>query len=284
MKLATPLSSIISPRALLLPAAATFAFSSMAFGQAAPTLNLMQWFKDPNTTYSAGTWLDSATSDGIQNATQGNAGKQPILGLAAINGKPVVRFDGADDNLFFARTISDDFSIFAVYRGAGVGTQADQGQWWGHSGIVDGEVGGAQQDFGTSIDANGRLYAGIGSNDTTISAQPANPTQAHLLEFQRVALSGTMTLYVDGVQVAQNIAGPTGSKNTPGTLSLGSLQTNGNFFTGDIGEVLTYSSADAATRLGAEQYLLTKFAIPEPGTVSILGLGMAGLLLRRRRG
>lgn len=58
------------------------------------------------------------------------------------------------------------------------------------------------------------------------------------------------------------------------------------YFTGDIAELLVFDSVlDGATIAALEQYLTIKYtyAVPEPTTAMLLGLGLVAALARRRR-
>jgi hypothetical protein len=65
--------------------------------------------------------------------------------------------------------------------------------------------------------------------------------------------------------------------------TLGALDNGWFFFEGAIAEIIVYPSVDIFQTIAVEEYLYNKYFIPEPMTLSLLGLG--GLaLIRRRRG
>jgi hypothetical protein len=66
----------------------------------------------------------------------------------------------------------------------------------------------------------------------------------------RNAATGAMVLYIDGAQQAA-ATGPTGTRNAPASLRVGSLQTNLNFFAGQIDEVRLYNVALTAAQVAA---------------------------------
>ena len=66
----------------------------------------------------------------------------------------------------------------------------------------------------------------------------------------RDAATGAMVLYIDGAQQA-TATGPTGTRSAPGSLRIGSLQTNLNFFAGQIDEVRLFNAALTAAQVGA---------------------------------
>jgi hypothetical protein len=203
------------------------------------------------------TWSDRSGNN--VNATQSNVGNQPAYTTNVLNGLPVVRFDGSNDRLEFNRVIQDDFSIIAVFKtaqSAGGGTQ-----WYLGVGLVDAEVGGVTNDFGMSLIA-GKLATGAGNPDVTaLSTSAFSDNNGHIANFQRVLSSGVISQFTDGASTATATAG-TNSLTAPTRIVLGSLQTNINYFSGDIAEVLVYSSAlNKAERTIVDNYLSAKYNI-----------------------
>lgn len=92
--------------------------------------------------------------------------------------------------------------------------------------------------------------------------------------------STTQTLYINGVQVAQNTNGPSAIPDTPAPFEIGRHWSarEANSMIGSIAGVAVYDYA-----LSAEQVQSHYAAIPEPGSLVLLGAGVAGLLLIRRR-
>jgi uncharacterized repeat protein (TIGR01451 family) len=220
------------------------------------------------------TWQD-ASGNG-NNATQGNAARQPALIAAAINNQPAVRFDGSNDQLAFNRVVADDFTIVAVFKSAG--GAANGSQWYNASGIVDAEVAGVTNDFGMSFTQDGRVLAGTGNPDVTnSSATGFNNQQPHVAVFRRNKATGVTELFVDGVRVSSRQAG-TQTLNAPPRIVLGSLQTDIAYLNGDIAEVIVYPSALSSTERGqVESYLTGKYAItltPDPTSGAELGISV----------
>ncbi len=220
---------------------------------------LTTWFKaDAITGLANGapvsTWRD--VSGNTNNATQVTTGQQPTYVTGAMNGLPVVRFTSANSTyLAFNRPVQDDFTIICVFRaskGIGTGTAYYQG-----AGLVNGEVSGVVDDFGTSLNTNGVLLAGTGNPDTTVvsSSSGYNNGQPHIMTFKRTRSSGALVLYVDGVQ-AGTATGGTQSLTSPTQLVLGAQQTLINFLTGDIAEVKIFNTPLADSDRTAEENAL----------------------------
>jgi hypothetical protein len=237
--------------------------------------NLAAWFKADaliglTNGAAVSTWTD--LSGNGNDATQPVSGQQPMYVTDAMNGLPVVRFNGASSNyLAFNRPVQDDFTILCVYRssqGIGTGTAFYQG-----AGLVNGEVAGVQNDFGTSLNTNGFLLAGTGNPDITIVSSRSNYNngEPHLFTFKRTGASGTLALYADGVP-AGAAAGGTQSLTSADRLVLGAQQTLIYFLTGDIAEVKIYNSAlSDADRTAQEIDLERKYGIIPALTVTATG-------------
>jgi len=130
---------------------------------------------------------------------------------------------------------------------------------------------------------------GVGNGDTTITSTGAvNDGLLHVLE-GTWSNAGTLTLYVDGIQVAQNTAAPTAARdaNASGAFALGAstVLNNGDThaFTGQVAELRLYNDLQSAAQVAALSTTLRATYIPEPASAGLLGLAGVGLLMRRRR-
>jgi hypothetical protein len=208
-------------------------------------LGLMTWLKaDAITNLSSGSpvslWNDSSGNGFV--ATQPVGSNQPVYVTGAMNGMAVVRFNATnDDYLWFYRPVQDNFTIICVFQstqGYGSGNLYYQG-----AGLVNGEVSGTNNDFGTCLFANGSVSAGTGNPDTAInSAAGFNNGSPHILVFLRTKSSGIFQLFMDGSYVNGQI-GNAQSLTAPNQLVLGALQTLNNYLSGDIAEVQIYNTA-----------------------------------------
>jgi len=152
------------------------------------------------------------------------------------------QFDGVNDFVSVNRTISDDFSIEFWFKSTqGIGTGA---QWWQGAGLVDGEVGGATNDFGVSLRSDGRVVAGVGGgNDVSVvsSSGGYNNGAWHHVVFTRTRASGALALYVDGV-AAGTATGSIVSLTAPVNLNFGRIATGVNYLDGSLDEVALYNT------------------------------------------
>ena len=220
------------------------------------------WFKADAITGLAN---GAAVSSWTDSSGHGHSASAPISApsyiTAAMNGLPVVRFNsGAGTYLSFARPVQDDFTIMCVFQstqGLNSGTLYYQG-----AGLVNGEVPGAVNDFGTCLFANGSISGGTGNPDVAVdSAAGFNNGHPHIMSLVRKRSTGSVSLYVDGA-LAGTTTGGTQSLTSPGVLVLGAQQTLNNYLTGDIAEVKIFNSPlPSGDRVAEENALKCKYSV-----------------------
>jgi alpha-L-arabinofuranosidase B-like protein/concanavalin A-like lectin/glucanase superfamily protein len=190
--------------------------------------------------------FENNASDGSGNGFNGTVVNNPTF-VAGHSGL-AVNLNGTNQSVQLPRTIQDSFTISFWVRTTTTG--ATGAQWWVGRGLVDGEVANVANDFGVSL-VGSRVAFGVGNPDTTIqSTSNVNDGAWHHVVVTRNAATGAMVLYFDGAAQAA-ATGPTGTRSAPVTLRVGSLQTNLNFFAGQIDEVRLYSAALTAAQVAA---------------------------------
>lgn len=245
--------------------------------QSAPTLTItgypagtiipITWFKadaisGATNGSSLAAWIDSSGNG--YNATQSARAQQPVYLTNAMNGLPVVRFNTTNStSLSFVRPVQDDFTMICVFQstqGLNSGSLYYQG-----AGLVNGEVAGVINDFGTCLFANGSVAAGTGNPDVAVDSAPGyNDGKPHIMTFTRTESLGLVSLYMDGSFVGTT-TGDTQSLTSPPVLTLGAQQTQLYFLSGEIAEVQIYDSALSGTNLQAvEGPLFQKYNIAPP--------------------
>jgi hypothetical protein len=168
---------------------------------------------------------------------------RPVLGATGPGQRSAVRFNGTNQYALVPRDIRNDFSLEVWFNTSGGGVGTDNAQWWQGAGLLDGEVPNVVDDFGTSLDATGRVWAGTGDADTSIHSAPGfNDGAWHHVVFTRTQASGELTLYVDGVAVADGHGGTQPLFAAPG-LRLGALQTGTAFYAGTLADAAVYDTA-----------------------------------------
>lgn len=233
--------------------------------------NLQAWFKADSLALSdgaaVGTWTES--SPNAYAATQAVAGQKPIYKANIVNGLPVVRFSSASSQYLDLGTVLGkpaNFTTFAVYQTTDASTRQDA------FGSIDSSYTGAKGwgllDLNNS--AAGCLAHGWAS-DGTNSAWPRALSAITANTFYYTASAyvsgGTSSVpYINGVTPAYTVAGGTTPASNSGTaysFSLGRAGAyNGNYFSGDLAEVIIYNKAlSNAERAQVEAYLKNKYGL-----------------------
>ncbi|MDP1802038.1 MAG: LamG-like jellyroll fold domain-containing protein [Bacteroidota bacterium] len=148
-----------------------------------------------------------------------------------------MNFDGVDDQVRFPGSTMGAFTIEFWMRTTQTGQTGTQ--WYQGNGIVDSEVGGAQNDYGVSLLGN-KIAFGTGNPDVTITSTTAVNTGnwVHVAAMFTSNPNGVMWLYINGVLEAYQDPGvSSNARNTNANLCTGSIQTNVRYFNGDIDEV-----------------------------------------------
>ena len=175
----------------------------------------------------------------------------PRVGASGPGAAPAVAFNGTDQYALVPRDVRDDFSLEVWFNSDGGGVGTGNTQWWQGAGLLDAEVAGVVDDFGMSLDAKGQVWAGTGNPDTSIHSAPGlNDGTWHHVVFTRTRKSGALTLYVDGVAVANARGGTQSLFAAPG-LRLGVLQTGVNFYAGTLADAAVYDVALPAPTVAA---------------------------------
>jgi hypothetical protein len=201
-----------------------------------------------NDYYRFGESSGTTAADG-KGSSPGTYTNGPTLGVTgALSGDPdtAATFDGVNDYVSMARNVGGNFSIEFWFKSTqGIGTG---GQWYTHAGLVDSSVSGTtNNDFGVALGSDGKVYAGIGNPDTTIASGSGGYNNGvwHQVIFtrQQNTSNSTLTLYVDGSQVAATTGGNKNTLSAASTINVGRLLQGTNYFAGSIDELSFYGSA-----------------------------------------
>lgn len=211
---------------------------------------LYAWFKADNITASDGdavtTWTDQSGAG--NNVTQATGAAKPIYKTAQINGKPVVRFDGTDDELIGTATPSAATGITM----AGVAKLTSAGNF-------------PMLFVHASAFYELRFNAGTGQPQWNAAGAEATSAASVLNEF--VVLVATFddatnssALYVNGTSVA-TAAPSSGAFTSLQGLYIGSRGSS-LYFGGDVPELLAYDhSLSSEDRVALTSYLGTEYAL-----------------------
>ncbi|WP_317897305.1 LamG-like jellyroll fold domain-containing protein [Aurantibacillus circumpalustris] len=233
----------------------TFVIQNTAIGN----LNVVPYLTGPDATCFSITTLPSQNISGIgstsfvvtmitggtKSATLNincNDGTKPIYDfvITATSSKyEAINFDGVNDYISIPRTIEYDFTIEFWMRSTQTTTNGSA-QWYQGAGLVDGDIGGFNDDFGVALVTN-KIGFGIGSGggDLTIfSTSAVNTGQWVHVAATRNSNTGAMNLYINGVLEASG-SGSCCWKGAPANLTLGSLTylSGTGFYNGDMDEL-----------------------------------------------
>jgi YVTN family beta-propeller protein len=195
---------------------------------------------------------------------QGTGAKQPLWVDGAVNGKPILRFDGGDDYLQTAAPVdllngAGDFTLFVAVKPASTQRSYADIVDYQHANYVNFAI---QQNGGET-----NRFGGVGLAGVYLSA---NHYQI-LTNVCAGALATSAAMFVNGGRMAYN-SGFAGSSFSTRYFTVGnkSVEEAPRQFNGDIAEVIVYNTPLAdADRQAVEAYLLAKYGIdvtPEPFT------------------
>jgi hypothetical protein len=174
--------------------------------------------------------------------------------------------DGRVLNTNFTAQSNGEFG--AIMEAAVVNVVLAQ-NWLEGAGLFDGNCAGEpgqlnKRDFGLLVGKKGQLLAGIGMPDEQDYqlAQPAAFNQWHLGILTRIKDTGVTRLYLDGAtpvatKVARNV-----SLKDPKQFTIGAENNGGNYFTGDIGEIIILATVPDDIQIAmVRSYLAQKWGI-----------------------
>ena len=166
-------------------------------------------------------------------------------------GANALNFDGSDDYVNIPHVVSSDFTVEYWMKTSSTGPGNNGSQWYGGNGIVDAEVGGVTNDWGTSLTGQ-YLAFGVGNPDVTIHSTSIVNTGnwVHVAATWKQS-SGQMILYINGSQEASNTGG-TALRSAPPRITLGETQTNINRFNGTLDEVRIWNTVRTQSEIQAD--------------------------------
>ncbi len=128
---------------------------------------------------------------------------------------------------------------------------AGTGQWYGGKGLVDGDLPGAENDFGTALSGT-KFAVGVGNPDTTlVSRTVINDGNWHHVAGTWNMSSGAMSIYVNGVVDTNRATSATGPRTAPSSICIGRTPQDPNYFIGAIADVQLFDSVLTAPQIAA---------------------------------
>lgn len=216
----------------------------------APTAGARLWLRaDAGVVASAGrvsSWQDQSGNG--NHATMSNANRQPFHVLGALNGKPVVRFNGAQSLYLTSVVSASNFTIFV----AGKNSDAN-----GNFSMILGPGGNSANDQLRWENGTQALMVGTGNRLPVTISTIGNTRTYHTLAVRYNA--GTLTFYRDGSVTTSTKISPQG----PWTTAQIGGWFSSYFMIGDLAEVLIYDTALSDTdRASTQSYLASKYGLP----------------------
>jgi hypothetical protein len=242
--------------------------------QAAPVLGSSLWLDaaDASTfTFSSGNviqqWRDkSGNNFHVSDAT---VAEQPTRVSSVLNGLPVVRFDGINDQLFNNAATPFTGGVYTTF----VVLKATKPTPF--QGVLDATPTGPSRAE-IYLDTNGiHIFRGGGGGDLVNGNYASGDYIVMSAEWNTSA-----SIWIDGTNQTTGALGTTAS--SANILQVGN-DAGGAHFSGDIAEILIYPTAlSAANRQANEQYLTEKW-LPEPAMLSVVSLAATCFVGRSRR-
>ncbi|PCI58828.1 MAG: hypothetical protein COB35_12840 [Gammaproteobacteria bacterium] len=227
------------------------------------------------------TGTNPLTMQNIGGVTFADLTPNGLDGLAAVFNGNALRAQAAGSR---PNNVSGDFSV-SFWMQTSTTSGSHDGPWYAGKGLVDSERGGVTSDWGISL-INNKIAFGIGGRprDTTIfSSTIVNDNLWHNIVAAWDISTGSMNLFVDGLQSATGVSRSRNQRWGSNNLTLGSISTfatqtaswsNNYKYDGLLADVRIYGQT---LDINDAQKLSTLVSVPEPSTLAIFALGMIGL-------
>lgn len=160
-----------------------------------------------------------------------------------------LEFDGINDYVNVTRPVGDDFTIEYWLKTTQVGSEG--GMWYSGVGIVDAEVGGGTNDFGTALNGS-KLAFGVGNTDYSIISNAIinDGTWKHIA-VTRTKSSGAIAIYINGSLDKTGTCSNYGTLNAPSFVRLGGMQTTTNYFDGALDDIRFWNVVKTQAQIAA---------------------------------
>ena len=210
------------------------------------------WLADDLTATTADGAIISDWSDSIGAVGAQSIG-EPTLIHNSVGGRAAVRFqpDNGDDGFRIRASQNpigglEDFSVVVSFVTSATSLQGDNGAWFTNTGLVDSNAQGFSQDWGLSINQDGKIATGTGGGfikpQTTLysDATGLNDGERHTVAMTLTA--GNLSIHIDDQPVTTR-TDPNAGPRSPLDVTFGILQVDTLPFEGDITQIRFYDGA-----------------------------------------
>ncbi len=197
-------------------------------------------------------WQDQSGNN--SDFSQGTSANRPTYATSQINGNPSLQFDGSTSFLNGGDIMdyvpqTNAWTLYTVFNSSAAGPGIVLSR------ALDGTQGNRQYHFGVS---GGQFTQVIGGTSTNGSGTVTN----NWIIASSVTNTSNTDAYIDGTQEITSGSIGTSSETTDVLVGARVSGTETDFFTGDIAEIMVYTTAQTATeRRDIETYLALKYGI-----------------------
>jgi hypothetical protein len=216
-----------------------------------PTTGLKMWLRaDQGVVLSNGQvskWLDQS-GNGIHGEML-NAARQPLLVGNALNGRPVVRFNGAQSLYLVSPVQPTSFTVFVVGKNRKMSESFS---------MILGPGGNYANNQLRWENGSQVLFVGTGNNMPAVTSSIGDTRVFHLLSARYDDSASSMSVHRNGNFVSSHAFKTSG----PWTLAQVGGWYSSYFMEGDLAEVLVYDQAlSPVNQTSAEAYLESKYGL-----------------------
>jgi len=199
---------------------------------------MVLWLQTWDSWIDPGNWTNKLDSDfpGLYNATTLN----PPTGEPNLLPVLVMQFGGNGQYWDVNNPTTGDFTVGVWFNTTSIlGTGSN---FFDNPSLVGSDSGGLANDWGFCI-KNGQIGFGGVSGQTAFTTGQFNDGTWHYAVATRVKTTGAMTVFVDGVQLAQITEAPGAELTATPTIRIGGDPVNTTFYEGYMAEVQFYQIA-----------------------------------------
>lgn len=191
-------------------------------------------------------WTDQSGNG--NNGFMTTASRQPSLIAGALNGKPVIRFYGAQSILLTSLLQPTTFTVFVVGKNSKTSESYS---------MILGPGGSSPNNQMRWENGSQALFVGLGNNMPIVTTTIGNTRVYHALSARYNG--STMSVYRDG----NNVSNHSFTTSGPWVLAQIGAWFSSYYMVGDLAEILVYDNALAeGDRSLVNDYLKSKYALP----------------------